>query len=217
MATDGMLITRTHEAGADLSAKQYYFVKAAVITDKVDVQTVAGILVDGVIQNDPTSGQQGIVARSGRTKIVAGGSLAVGDEVQCSSAGKAVVTTMGYSLGRVIVAASTGNTATIELYPVPKAIPANSVGSYVNTVVTTATTLTVASPTFVALSAAAPQDVVLPAEALSAGRAFLVFSRGASSLVVKTPGAVTIATVTTGTACWVACDGVTWVKASSIV
>lgn len=76
-------------AGADLSAKQYHFVKlnssGAVISC-----AVAGEQVFGVLQNKPTSGQAAEVVVFGATKIVGSASIAKGALVMTTNAGRAV-------------------------------------------------------------------------------------------------------------------------------
>lgn len=98
----------TLPAAADLSAKQYYFVKidtsgnaalCAAATDKPI----------GVLQNTPTSGQSAEVLVSGGTKIVASASIDEGSLIGTASTGKADAKTPGtdtteYVVGTVILA-----------------------------------------------------------------------------------------------------------------
>jgi hypothetical protein len=75
-------------AAADLSAKQYHFVKldsagkAAVIAANTDRAI-------GVLQNAPLAGQEAEVLVVGGTKLVAGEALAEGAVLSTTSAGKA--------------------------------------------------------------------------------------------------------------------------------
>lgn len=75
-----------------LAAKQYYFVKqhtdgtmilAAAATDKIV----------GVLQNKPAVGAAALVRIGGTTKVIAGGTIAVGAYVTSDGNGKAIATT----------------------------------------------------------------------------------------------------------------------------
>lgn len=80
-------------AAADLSAKQYYFMKADTTAagSKADVVSAAGADSIGVLQNDPTSGKTAIVRiKAGSvTKVVYGASITAGDKLKALSSGKA--------------------------------------------------------------------------------------------------------------------------------
>ncbi len=77
----------------------------------------------GVSQNDPKSGGELAVRALGRSKITAGGTLAIGDEVGSDSAGRGVkktATTTGANLGDFVMgicthAAAVGELAGIEM------------------------------------------------------------------------------------------------------
>lgn len=81
-------------AAADLSAKQYTFVKldsngkAAAASGATDIPI-------GVLQNAPTAGQEAEVLVVGGTKIVAGAAIGEGALVGTSAAGKAVALVAG--------------------------------------------------------------------------------------------------------------------------
>ena len=64
-------------AGADLSAKQYTFVKLDSSGQAVAAAAATDIPI-GVLQNAPTSGQEAEVLVVGGTKIVAGAAIAEG-------------------------------------------------------------------------------------------------------------------------------------------
>jgi hypothetical protein len=81
-------------AGADLSAKQYTFVKINSSGEAVAAAAATDIPV-GVLQNAPTSGQEAEVLVVGGTKIVAGAAIADGAQIGTSSAGKAVALVAG--------------------------------------------------------------------------------------------------------------------------
>ncbi len=108
-------VKTTFTAGADLSAKQYHFVKI----DNGDGDVVA---VDnatdrpiGVLQNAPKAGQAAEVTIVGGTKVVAGGSASFGQALFTSSSATAVTLAFGttasaaFSVGTFIESAAAGN------------------------------------------------------------------------------------------------------------
>lgn len=87
-------IILSFKAGADLSAKQYYFVEL----DSDGHVTACNGATDkaiGVLQNDPTSGQAALVCVFGRTKVSADAALSIGDLVGTSADGQADAKTPG--------------------------------------------------------------------------------------------------------------------------
>ena len=100
MAFSENQLTITLEAGADLSAKQYYFV--AVDTNGKAVLTGDDGNPVGVLQNKPTSGQAATVCVYGVTKLYIGteSGLGAGYNVGCdaNSAGK-VTDTGSFRMG----------------------------------------------------------------------------------------------------------------------
>ena len=102
-------------AGADLSAKQYYFVKLNGSGNAIVCAAATDIPV-GVLQNNPTSGQTAEVVVIGMTKISADAALSIGDFIGTSSDGQADAKTNGtdtteYVVGRMLTA--TGAAAVI--------------------------------------------------------------------------------------------------------
>jgi hypothetical protein len=99
-------------AGADLSAKQYTFVKlsgAGVVS-----AAAATDIVIGVLQNAPKSGQTAEVAIDGVTKLKASAAITVGALVGTTSTGTAVAVVAGtdttkYVFGQAITAAGAAN------------------------------------------------------------------------------------------------------------
>lgn len=93
-------------ASADLSAKQYYFVKIS----GAGTVTVCAAATDkpiGVLQNAPTSGQAATVCAIGVTKVSCDADLAVGDVIGTSGDGQADAKTNGtdtteYAVGYVL-------------------------------------------------------------------------------------------------------------------
>ena len=96
-------------AGADLSAKQYYFVKINTSGQAVLCSGLTDKPI-GVLQNAPTSGKSAEITVVGGTKIVASASLDEGVAIGTTAAGKAGAKTVGtdttnYIVGNVIQAA----------------------------------------------------------------------------------------------------------------
>lgn len=109
-------------ASADLSAKQYYFVK--IDGDySVGLCDTDGEFPIGVLQNEPTSGQAATVEMAGATKVVAAEALTAGDFVGTDANGKAKIvqsTNTGADIGDwlvgiVIEGAGADEIATIKL------------------------------------------------------------------------------------------------------
>lgn len=90
-AKDGQCV-----AGADLSAKQYYFVVLSAART-LAVNAVSGGKVFGVLQNKPIAGDPCEVVRGGTTKVIAGAAFAAGP-------------IMSDGNGKAIAAATTGST-----------------------------------------------------------------------------------------------------------
>jgi hypothetical protein len=108
-------------AGADLSSKQYHFVKMASATT-VDVCSAITDVPIGVLQNDPTSGNTATIAIFGITKVVADGTLAAGNVIGTSADSQADAIVAGtdttvYVMGQAVTAASAGETSTMFLNP----------------------------------------------------------------------------------------------------
>lgn len=92
-------------ASADLSAKQYLFVKMSG-EKTVTVCSAATDNPVGVLQNAPTSGAEAEVCFSGVTKIIGTADLNYGDQIGTSSGGHAVAKSAGttdYIVGKVIL------------------------------------------------------------------------------------------------------------------
>ncbi len=88
-----VLVDSKHRAFADLSTHQYKFVKltangielCAAVTDKPF----------GVLQNAPTAGQAAEVMRVGLTKLIAGGTIAIGAAIGTGATALAAAKTLG--------------------------------------------------------------------------------------------------------------------------
>lgn len=106
----------TLTAAADLSGKQFHFVKLASATTVNVCSAVTDVPV-GVLQNKPTSGQAAEVTFLGISKVVADATLAAGDVIGTSADSQAQPLTVGtettvYTCGQAITAAGAGETAT---------------------------------------------------------------------------------------------------------
>ena len=84
-------VIKSFEAAADLSAKQYYLLKDGAAANTVDLASVKGGKVRGVLHNKPTSGAGAAVCLigAGTSKVILGGTVARGDELINGTTGKA--------------------------------------------------------------------------------------------------------------------------------
>ncbi len=121
-AYEGSQITLgTLTAAADLSSKQYHFVKLASATT-VNVCSATTDRAIGILQNDPESGESAVITIFGISKVVADGTIAFNNVIGTSADSQAdaivpgtdtSVTTLGVAIG----AASAGETFTMFLNP----------------------------------------------------------------------------------------------------
>jgi hypothetical protein len=113
------LFKLSREAAADLSTKQFTFVKldsngkAAAVAGTTDVPV-------GILQNDPSAaGRAAEIMVSGVSEIIAGGALTAGNQVSTDASGRAVAVTAGtdttrYVVGHVLIGCSnSGERATV--------------------------------------------------------------------------------------------------------
>lgn len=107
MAYEGTAVLDwSFEAAADLSAKQYYFVKISS-AGKVDVCSAVTDVPIGVLQNKPASGQMASVRIIGITKISSDEALTAGNAIGTSADGQAQIVVVGtettvYLAGRAL-------------------------------------------------------------------------------------------------------------------
>lgn len=107
-------------AAADLSAKQYTFVKLDA-NGKVAAAAAATDIPIGVLQNSPIAEQEAEVLVVGGTKIVAGAAIGEGSLIGTSATGKAVALVAGtdttkYVVGTVLTeSAADGNIVTVVI------------------------------------------------------------------------------------------------------
>ena len=127
MALEGAQIRiPTALAAADLSAKQFYFVKKNTTAGQFALCATDGEFVMGVLQDTPAAaGRPACVCAFGMTKVKAGGTLTAGDFVGTDANGKAVKknhTSTGADVGDIICGyviegAASGELATIWFMP----------------------------------------------------------------------------------------------------
>lgn len=106
-------------AAADLSTKQYYFVKLDN-TGKAALCSGATDKPIGILQNAPVSGAEAEVVVSGGSKVVAGGTLDEGNSIGTDGNGKAVALTQGtdttkYVVGQVLSAGASNEIVTVVI------------------------------------------------------------------------------------------------------
>ena len=89
MATEEALQKISGDAGADLTTKQYTFVKFDSSGDIVN-QDATREAVAMVLQNDPNTGQEASVAFGGVSKVLAGATIVPGQQVTSDADGAAV-------------------------------------------------------------------------------------------------------------------------------
>jgi hypothetical protein len=117
MSTEAVVFNFTRKAGGDLSAAQYKFVKQAN-TGRVSVCTVGGENAFGVLQNDPAAiDREAQVAILGVTKVMAGGTVAIGDLIETDASGRAVTASSGVILGEAVTGGSVGSIISMLLRP----------------------------------------------------------------------------------------------------
>lgn len=103
-------------AAADLSSKQFYFVKLAS-SSTVNVCAAVTDKPIGILQNKPESGDQAIVRVFGVSKVSADATLAAGDVIGTAADGQAQPISLGsettvHVCGQAIEAGSAGEILT---------------------------------------------------------------------------------------------------------
>jgi hypothetical protein len=115
MATYENVTSQTFVAGADLSAKQYFFVKGDSTAGQV-VVCGDGEAAIGVLLNDPTSGQAAAVAVSGKVRVEAGDTVAAGARVASDASGNAISAATGdYVVGVAVRGGADGEIIEVQL------------------------------------------------------------------------------------------------------
>lgn len=94
MATQAIVQEVNRIAGADLSTKQFYFVKLDTSADRQVVLAAGNSdVVEGILTSKPTSGHVGSVQVKGQGKVIYGGTVTRGDALMSDSSGRAVTQT----------------------------------------------------------------------------------------------------------------------------
>ena len=118
MATDFNVECLTRIAGADLSTTGQYLFVEQNNAGAVTVCNSAGENALGVLYNDPASGQSASVAYDGIVRVMAGATIAIGELVATTAAGKAAVATNGQViLGEAISGGGDGEIISVLLRP----------------------------------------------------------------------------------------------------
>lgn len=104
---------KTLIAAADYSAKQYHIMKV-VTAGTATIASAATDFLVGVLQNEPKANEGAevsLISGGGTCKVIAGGSISVGDALTADSNGQAVATTTtgNYLIGRALEAADAGD------------------------------------------------------------------------------------------------------------
>jgi hypothetical protein len=93
MATVEGRFNRTYIAGTDLSAAQFHFVALAA-DGEVDVAG-DGVVVAGVLLNNPLVANAATVAWAGRVIVEAGATVTAGDAIASNATGEAITAATG--------------------------------------------------------------------------------------------------------------------------
>lgn len=117
MSTQGNQVRESMIAGADLSAKQWTFVKMNT-TDRTVVNTTDGEAAFGVLINDPESGNAATVVTHGRVIVEVGtGGLSAGDNVASDANGEAITAASSdIVVGKALEDAAVGTRTTIDFF-----------------------------------------------------------------------------------------------------
>lgn len=112
MANVKLIHTESFVADEDLSENQYHGV---TMSDdrKVDLQDADTDVPAGILQNDPENEEEALVLVIGRTPIVAGETIAAGNQIRIDSSGHAMVfgidtDTTSYCCGFCTIGADVG-------------------------------------------------------------------------------------------------------------
>lgn len=116
MSTNLESMKRSHVAGEAMTDKQNYIVQLAA-DGEIEVAEGATDLIVGVLTNNPGAGEQAVYQFLGTGKVIAGGSIAIGDWVTTDADGKAVATTTDGNIviGRALKAGDAGDIVEVQL------------------------------------------------------------------------------------------------------
>lgn len=114
MAFESVGHTFSAPASEDLSALQY----TAVIFDTSAniAPATAGKNMDGILQDDPVSGQAGSVQIDGISKAAISGSVTCGDQLQIDTGGTFITKSSGTAVAKALVGGASGDVISVLLY-----------------------------------------------------------------------------------------------------
>lgn len=124
MAVQGKsFFEQTLKANADLSSKQYHFMRYAGEGLTNQSSNSADNAFAGVLQNKPESGEFATVQRGGKQKVTAGGSISANTLITTNGSGRATAVSSGSNdlvIGITLEAASAdGNVVSADIYQTP--------------------------------------------------------------------------------------------------
>lgn len=134
MATYGVGFDESFKAAVDLSAKQYYWVRAGSVVNEVALATGGSVPQPiGILQNNPKAGEEAVVRIFGISKLAASATastgaasaIANGDIITCGSGGLGVKASASVFNAMALEAVGSGTGATIKVFINP---PFNHIG-----------------------------------------------------------------------------------------
>lgn len=119
MAFEAALTCVSFPSSGNLASSQYLFCNVNS-SGLLEVNTTAGGVVDGVLQDAPgATGREGslaLLSAGGISKVVAGGNITAGGNVSSSNAGKAVASTTNAAiLGKALEAGADGRIISVAI------------------------------------------------------------------------------------------------------
>ena len=106
---------QSYVASADLSAKQYTFVKVHTVTNQVAAVSSASDIPLGILMNQPTSGQEAEVAMpGGGAKLICDASVIQGSFISTGADGKGELATLASGVYVAAIADAIGTTTTAD-------------------------------------------------------------------------------------------------------
>jgi hypothetical protein len=115
MATQGAQIRETYIAGSDLRLKQFFFVTLAA--DGAIDSSANGAAADGVLLNDPNTGEAATVVVFGRVTVECGTAVTAGALIASDAAGNCVpAASTDIILGKALEAGADGQIITIDFF-----------------------------------------------------------------------------------------------------
>lgn len=197
MASEEDLKVLTFLTGIDLSANQYYGVKMypaggenAITLVAAPTDAAIGILQDHTLANTTANPTQGVgrgcaVGTEGGSKVVCGGTLAIGDRFNFDATARAVTTLgTGWSMGFMRSAGAVGTIASCVLQPTGQDAITGALPSDQYTAVSGNTPLTLTGAQY-----AGAQDVTVQLTATLAGAGALT-TPTAAQIVAAIPNAI---------------------------